>query len=502
MERLTDLKDGVLLEVLRHLDVPDLLRCRLVCKRLGELALHRDVWQHMSLDAFKDREALCATMHLAPCLKKLALHHPWHKCKCQSYIMSSCAVAELSISVFFDDDALAVNGVIAMIHNQVLLGRLRCLVVYLRHEVHNIDRVLATLASVSGSLEKLHVILPSWSQSFISMTQSDTNFVQPTNVYSPSLRVFSCLLNVFHEGLVGYESFVDFILTTHAGTLEEVNFEIRRTWTSTSTAFVLASMPNLRCLKCPLLPELQAVAASKSLRSVSLAVKFQTPPLVAAAEAFFGSAEQLRDASLAFDIGTDLDFFTDLVTSSGRSRVEMLRVGAADPRIHAAHVPAVGGGMQYLYQSMHRHEFNRMYAVMLPALIRALPSLSSLTALWVDRALGDVLENVTPDSAPTLQKLLLGPMTDPTKVDLDVPCAHTWLYEYNTRELLQANPSLQVFLNCDPAYSAARHKERCSQCQDGRCDEVWDDKCIRKCLLWGSWWVQLPRDKFCQEIPD
>lgn len=76
---LDQLPDDVLVHAMQYLDPADLLACRLVCKRIGDVALHREVWRHRQyrhLGAFGPRvkECACPVLLLAPCLHTLAIH--------------------------------------------------------------------------------------------------------------------------------------------------------------------------------------------------------------------------------------------------------------------------------------------------------------------------------------------------------------------------------------------------------------------------------------------
>ncbi|XP_052119615.1 uncharacterized protein LOC127748784 isoform X2 [Frankliniella occidentalis] len=121
------LPDDVLLEVMRCLTVKDLFACRLVCKALGALALHPDVWRYRSFNADEDdndNQLWQPVLRLAPCLGALYATLPPPVWGCLLVCtMTRCAVQKLSLTVYEG----GCMHTAAMIRNQEGLGRLRLL---------------------------------------------------------------------------------------------------------------------------------------------------------------------------------------------------------------------------------------------------------------------------------------------------------------------------------------------------------------------------------------
>ncbi|XP_052132006.1 uncharacterized protein LOC127751860, partial [Frankliniella occidentalis] len=196
---LAKLPDDVIVMVLQYLPVEYVLACRLVCKRLCDLAFHWDVWRHRSL---KDDDYYAgAVLHLAPCLDTLTVTG---LVPTLAVTTTSCAVASLELLLDYASATTAVEYALAL-RNQESLGRLRKL--YLDgleyYSTPGKDVLVRTVAKCSN-LESLEV-------------NGDLPLVSHPVVNGPpkpSLTNFRCAVNE------NSASFVNTILAAHAATLE------------------------------------------------------------------------------------------------------------------------------------------------------------------------------------------------------------------------------------------------------------------------------------------
>ncbi|XP_052129671.1 uncharacterized protein LOC127750958 [Frankliniella occidentalis] len=200
------LPDDVLVTLMEYLDVEGLLACRLVCKRVGGLALHRDVWRHRQLPGYR---CVCPVLRLAPRVASLSVELP-HRRRCGlAYIATRCAVTRLSLSLRKDYDAMRAAAVIC---RQEALGRLRSVQVHFGRNLDDVSYVLGTLAT-TADLEELQVTGLTY---HVTATAAAVA-VLGSPVSTPSLRFFRC------ELVPQTEHFVNFILAGHAATLQKVD---------------------------------------------------------------------------------------------------------------------------------------------------------------------------------------------------------------------------------------------------------------------------------------
>ncbi|XP_052123334.1 uncharacterized protein LOC127749373 [Frankliniella occidentalis] len=265
------LPDDVLLMAMQYLDVPDLLACRIVCKRLGDLALHPDVWRRRRLS--HTDPWVCPALRLAPCLGEVHLKLPAAG-RHSLYTATRCAVAALRLT------ALVVRG-------QEALGRLKRLHLDLGFYGRldpSVSVLLATVASSAG-LQTLVVPVAPHCAAFIASLHVST-----ASAHASSLQHFRCGLGRH------LEPFINCMLTVHTSTLRVVelvnpDFIAPR---SAATAPLLAGVTNLCKLECGLVPGLQAALACGSLSEVTLWVRGEMPDYVADAKMFLRGAHQLR----------------------------------------------------------------------------------------------------------------------------------------------------------------------------------------------------------------
>ncbi|XP_026286687.1 uncharacterized protein LOC113212276 isoform X2 [Frankliniella occidentalis] len=436
------LPDDVVLQVFRHVDVDDLFRCRLVCKRLGALALHPFVWRHQSFKAFNSdlRKKLCRVLRLAPCLDDLSFEMSSEGHHFPLYATTRCAVGRLNFRV---PKAGGVHAAL-IVRNQEALGRLKDVHVGINNlPISDATMLLGTLASTSV-LEKLCV---SWDGMSGGLFTASLH----TSVARPSLKYFRCQLSSESQ------PFIDLVLAGHAATLEEVllSFQSDYYFISTSTGSLPACMPNLRELTCSLLPGLESLASS--LTKVTLHVSPDMRPGVLGATELLRRAPKLREVALKYspaarspdDVGVTL---VEALAWSGRSVVEVLDID--NDCENEMDGEEDDDGVEYLPQ--------------LQPLVRALPSLPALRyiELTVYVPPDELLLAITPETAPALRELRLYPMRW-----LPARCAHDWLHKDSVQTLLSLNPALKFVVNTTPY---CLKNERCGSCAQGCHNTLWE----------------------------
>ncbi|XP_026290566.1 uncharacterized protein LOC113215177 isoform X1 [Frankliniella occidentalis] len=426
----------VLEKLMRSTVDRDIFNCRLVCKRLAVLVLHPSLWRGRTLRGVSSPPVCaCPVLRLVPCLEKMLLHLPEEGCRQWSYASTRCAAAKLAINVNKGTSYAA-----AVICRQEMLGRLKRVVVYFDPDADDgalseVSVLLGTLASTSR-LERLCVVVYAAKK---PMPTTPAPFLASTTVAS-SLRKFRCTLSPL------FEPFVRFILSEHAATLEKVDLgESDSSLAFSSTAPLLAGVTNLSKLTCSCLPGLEVLATCKTLRVLELNVHTRSlnRQTVAGVAKLLRRAEHLREVKLEYwpavrsvaDVGADL---VSALAASGRSRVETLLI----------------------YNYILRPD-GVENAPLLQVVARALPSLSALRRLSLEENatnLDDLLLAITPDVAPSLQRVELKLMGK--------DCAHSWLHCDTVKTVMSVNPSLHLLLH---DYVVKRYctdnEERCQACK-------------------------------------
>ncbi|KAE8747622.1 hypothetical protein FOCC_FOCC005601, partial [Frankliniella occidentalis] len=110
------LPEDVLLSVMMYMDVPSLLRCRLVCRRLGTLALHPDVWRHR--ECVDSDPWFCAALRLAPRLYEMHVNLPLPEALRRLVLETACPVTCLVVVLGDDEDDSYVAQAAQLIRHQ------------------------------------------------------------------------------------------------------------------------------------------------------------------------------------------------------------------------------------------------------------------------------------------------------------------------------------------------------------------------------------------------
>ncbi|XP_026279639.2 uncharacterized protein LOC113207333 [Frankliniella occidentalis] len=423
------LPDEMLLTVMHHLDIPTLLTCRLVSKRIGALVLHRDVWRQRVLD--DEDPWLCPVLRLAPCLAAMYVPMTLPPKRHPPFATTRCAVAELRVYGLADDDEDSDEDednysaghlhTSLVIRNQEALGRLKSLQVPLVTVEFNTSScvLLETIASTTG-LERL-LVSDFPGQTTDAFVEASLHSV----VLQSSLKYFECV----HTPAA--EPFITFILAGHAETLTEVYLEAAGgsyDYCSSSTcsmAAALAGLPALQQLTCSPLPGMGAVAACASLRQVDLNVKPDMWTTIPAAAEFLRRARHLQSVHLLFVGEEPSDVGVGLVLALNPS-VQRLAIRCYDaPSGHC---------------DPH-----------LQALTSVLPRLRKLWKLTVhsDTMPTELLLSIKPDTNPAFKKLSLYPSASGRKV---LPCLHAWLHLTALKRLLRVFRNLRINVHGWPDY--------------------------------------------------
>ncbi|XP_026290562.1 uncharacterized protein LOC113215176 isoform X1 [Frankliniella occidentalis] len=406
------LPDNVLVLVLQHVEVRDLFTCRLVCKRLGRLAMLPDVWRHQNLhrgSAAYSPALVSLVLRLAPRLRLLYVRLSAEKRYQWAYASTRCAVAKLRLKVG-GKGATGASDAAAMICRQEMLGRLESIHIGIHiPRAIEVPTLWGTLASTSR-LKSLRVIvqnlaLADWTPPITAAP------VLSTPVLTSSLGAFRSDL------LPGLTPYASKILAGHAPTLERVVLKGgAHSMTSTTTASLLAAMPNLKVLECCNLPGLSAVAACELLEVLHLTIRteIENRPHAAEAAKLLLRSKHLRDVRLEYApaISSTADVGADIVLALASSGSPLEKLAITNK--------GCGGG-----------HFPQMYPLM-----SALPRLGALRRLQVDAQADFLLLAITPTTAPALEQV---------DVSLsDGVCAHAWCHGDAVKTAVPANPSLHI----------------------------------------------------------
>ncbi|XP_026274397.2 uncharacterized protein LOC113203763 [Frankliniella occidentalis] len=444
------LSDDVLLMVLEELEeAEDILTFRVVCKRFAALALHPAVWRNFDVNYDKPY-CSCPLLRMAPCIDTISIRLPAEGCLQRACTATRCAAARLCIGV---DGASHAGHAAAIISRQETLGRLIDVEIEISSAVAAGDAcMLLNMLASTSRLKSLCVM-----DRGEDRLPTAHNRILANTVVAPSLREFGCTLYALTE------PFVQFILSEHAATIEEVNLGgSPSTLSMTSIAPLLAGVTNLRELTGSYLPGMEALAACKSLSVLHL-IMFHTEslsgPAVAGSAQLLQRAEQLREVTLEYEpaVRSVADVGADLVlalAASGRSRVE---------RLHIINYGCGCVGNPPLLQ----------------LLVSALPSLSALRCLVLENGAKKpdaLLMAIRPDVAPSLQRV---------EVCLSEGCAHFWLHGDTVKTVMAANPSLHIKLDASRLVCGG-NTARCGACQLGCHGELRGDGTLRRDLTSGS----------------
>lgn len=443
---LLSLPDEDLLRVLHYLSTPDLLSCRAVCLRLRDLALRPELWRRRSFEfgePSSSRSVEAAVLRTVPCASRLST---WSEDGVSSTLRdlgalaatTRCAAAELGLRLDGDPASLATAAL--TIRNQAALGQLRTLHVDLTDCEASDENApfLALLLAVVFSTEGL-----TW-----LVVQSDRHMVMTREVArgAPTALV-PASLEELHLSLGDSDPrYVQFLLRSHAATLQVV--EIRGEYRGHRVAPLLAAIPGLSHLECPVLDDLSLVAGCASLHSLKLIVRHYKDRAAEVASqttaaAFLRAATQVVELELRYMNGNFVPVDQGLLTalsSSGRSALRKLDV------TYVTHPVLIS-----------RLEME---------LVMALPGLPALEWLILPNMVSwRVLDSIRPDTVPRLRGLNIPGHYRAT----EALCAHAAMHEPEVRRLLARFPRLYLAVRA----RSCSGQQLCEHCVTGCHDVPW-----------------------------
>lgn len=444
--QLSSLSDDELLHVLGFLSRVELLRCRMVCRRFRQLALHPAVWRRKILSHPKTRKLGATTLRVAPCLAMLALDDPDDVASLGVLLASSrCAVSTLCLALH-PMDAVLVAVVLA---RQASFGRLK--VVELRVTSNNVDekscslrirQLLQQLLSIQG-LESIKVHLRRETAALLKgRTLRDAlKYVAPVPSSLRRLEYFS----------TSTDPFLPLFLEWHAATLEMVQFR----GSHEGTTSLLVTMPHLRELKCPVLEHMSQLLACKEIRTLDLYIPDETEVVLPEVAEYLRSAvATLEDLILEYQEGEERALAVDLVLSLAGTRrstpaLKKLRFVSRDDFLDET---------QEAYFSYPQLTLRPLAAV--------IHRLHNLVRLEILQPSDELLDAMDGEALPNLQVLSI------TISAVSEVCPHEWAaHGEHVRALMLRCPRLHIM-------GATAHggvDDDCTFCEENTCHDVSDD---------------------------
>ncbi|XP_034246910.1 uncharacterized protein LOC117648512 [Thrips palmi] len=293
---LCSLPDDELLQVFGFLTREQLLQCRTVCRRFRQLTLHPALWRRISLWNPIRCHLGAATLRVAPCLERLTVWEPDDVVPLGTLLAaSSCAVSELHVALDLMDAVL----VAVVLARQADLGRLKEVSLTVtstkvdkKSSLCRLRQLLRQLLSTQG-LESIELDLDEKTAALLEAPELDpVKRAVPVPSSLRRLEYFSACK----------DPYLPLFLKWHAASLEVVKLRCGHP----RAAPMLAAMPRLRELQCPVLKDMPALLACRELRSLYLSVSKD-----ASLQLIFPSvAEYLRSAVATIE-DLVLDYFED-----------------------------------------------------------------------------------------------------------------------------------------------------------------------------------------------
>ncbi|XP_034255366.1 uncharacterized protein LOC117653669 [Thrips palmi] len=379
------LPDEVLLAVLAHLSPRELLGCRVQCRRLRDLCLHRRLW---TAACVSDLGVLRAALSLAPCLRQVTVRASDLEAVACLVQGSACVVTMLRLDVLSPSDAALATIIVNKLSS---VGGVRnlCLNIGCPSASPTLPTLLKAILCIQG-IEELtvnhghRVPLPApWCE--VPVRPSLTKLALSSRAGGP---------------------FMHQLLSTHAATLQDVS--IPRLAEAEVPTALLGELPQLRRLACRATQSLSELADHPSLAQIQLFggdVAFPD-----GARALLRRAPHLR--ALEFHGASGISSAADLRELAGSRSAPLLES-----------LIGVGGAPEVLEQ-----------------LAPLLPRFSSLQCLNLASAPPNLLRAISPESLPSLSTLSL---TCPDQGT----CLHAWLHDPAIQDLLLRNPRLHL-LHC------------------------------------------------------
>ncbi|XP_034248611.1 F-box/LRR-repeat protein 12-like isoform X2 [Thrips palmi] len=396
------LPDDVLVAVLAYLPPRELFRCRLLCRRLRDLCLHRDLWRRVCLPA-QERGVVRAALLLAPCVRHVHSDTLGLEALASLVAGTTCVVKELTVSVGSAPDVALATPLIEKLSS---LGGLRKLwVSFADTPVATASPLLQVIYSVSD-LRELNI----WINSDASMPIAWCDVKQ-----KPSLTLLSYTSPTM-------DPFLHLMLQTHAATLEKVY--LNKVWKMPEPASnavpgqsdfpltLLNAIPRLRALCCFPNDGLSQLQAGDALKELSF-TGIHREGFPAGALEFIRKATQLQVVNI------------DLPYEDPSGPVQALAESCSAPRLEHLFLRSTHGSNA------------------LDVLAAALPRFPALQTLGVASTPPDsLLRAVSPAALPRLSMF---------RVCCFETCAHAWLHDPFVQDVLVRNPQLHLRIEVSAA---------------------------------------------------
>ncbi|XP_034254553.1 uncharacterized protein LOC117653186 isoform X2 [Thrips palmi] len=428
---LLSLPDDDLLSVLEYLSTPDLLSCRAVCHRLRDVALRPELWRRRSFNVGRWRPCFvfglrdlptrsleAAVLRVAPCASSLSMWFTGNSHALGPLAATTrCAAAELILEV--DDDPARLAAAKLAIRNQAALGMLKSLEVRFKgNDGFDDGLALADLLAESFSTQGL-------ARLFVKV---DWEVMWPVGA-EPAPLIPASIKEVTLEDVD--PRFVHCVLRSHAASLQAVTL-----WVDCrGVAPLLAAIPGLRHLVCPVMEDLHLVAKCASLRSLQLSVTHcPDEATFQATAAFLRAATQLEELELDlvwhhYSLPSEQGLLTALA-SSGRAALRKL-------------------GLANFIEVNVRLETE---------LASALPGLPALEWLVLPRPVSRrVLAAINPGSLPRLRGLCIPDWRS------EVGCAHAVMHEPDVSRVLASYSRFFLVVNAHLCWE----ERQCEYCAKG-----------------------------------
>ncbi|XP_034246459.1 uncharacterized protein LOC117648206 isoform X2 [Thrips palmi] len=437
-KKLCTLPDDELLQVFGFLTREQLLKCRTVCRRFRQLTLHPALWRRMNLLNPSWSALGAATLRVAPCLRRLTVSNLDELVLLGTLLAaSSCAVSELHV-VLDVVDAVLVAVVLA---RQATLGRLK--EVKLTVTSTNVDaksflprlrQLLRQLLSTPG-LESIELDLDVKTAALLeTLALNAVKRAVPVPSSLRRLQYFSACK----------DPYLPLFLEWHAATLEVVKLRCGHP----RAAPMLAAMPRLRELQCPVLKDMPALLACTELRSLRLSISKDESPR----HLFPGVAEYLRSA-----VATIEDLVLDYFQDEGRAQAVDLVLSLAGQR---RTTPALKSLRFVFRNDMEQLIFTEPQPQLRP-LAAVVHRLKHLVSLNIGQFSDELLDALDGEFVPNLERL---------EVSYRDECPHEWIHEEHVKELMQRCPRLHILAVVPEGCCI----EGCTFCTENKCHEDLD----------------------------
>ncbi|XP_034251691.1 uncharacterized protein LOC117651625 [Thrips palmi] len=409
---LLSLPDDALLAVLAFLPTRDLFVCRVACRRLRDLCLHRHLWRAATVES---KGVLRAALAVAPCIGTIG-EVPIEAL--EPLVATACTVSELKLLVVGKESAALASALLSRFSTVSSGLRLKKLSLEVRGPLTRTSRrLLKQVCSFTG-LQDLSIDLKGelpereWSKLNVQPSLSKLS-------YTSSSR----------------DAFLQLLLSTHSATLENVDLQFREyfelPWRS------LASLSRLRSLRCFQDDGLSKLAALPNLNSVELEANDQWyDGFDPGAVEFLSKAPHLRMVKLGA-VSHDTAPLLALANSPSAPHLEKL----------------------HIYPWFQDLDDESNVFDTLASVLQEFVSLNSLIAV-IDELPYDLLQVISPISSPKLTVLVLADVTGEK-----FKCLHETLHDPFVQDLLVGNPQLHLRLKAHDEDMDLKSCKSCSWCR-------------------------------------